>query len=383
MMKKSIGRAMALAAVPLLALAFGAGGASAQPASGNPPPPKGFEVESASFVSAQTGFVLGARGCSRMPCAAKLEKTVNGGKTWTKLPSPAISVNQPFDGTHPSTVSTVRFANANDGWLFNPALWATTDGGKHWHRVNLPGGGLVVNVASAGGEVYAEAAPLLTGIYQARLFEAPAGGGTWTLVKNVDFPTNELTAFGHSAWAGSPLGAGGQSGFWTTTDNGKHWTALKFRCPVEDPDAFPVAAASPTSIALVCTDPSPTALGPGSSYKFVYTSINGGKTFHLVGQAPDGGQPIDLAMPPGHPKLMTMSATSGASWLYRSVDGGTNWQQKGREYYDGGLGFRDLQYASATNGYVVHFGGIPFIAYSDGLMATTNAGASWHTVSIP
>jgi hypothetical protein len=80
-LKMSLGRTSALAAIPMLLPALGPGIASAQPAGGNPKPPKWFEAASASFVSAQTGFVLGARKCSTLPCKALLETTVNGGKT--------------------------------------------------------------------------------------------------------------------------------------------------------------------------------------------------------------------------------------------------------------------------------------------------------------
>ena len=46
-------------------------------------------------------------------------------------------------------------------------------------------------------------------------------------------------------------------------------------------------------------------------------------------------------------------------------------------------GFRDLAYASASTGYLIHFSGGPVIAYGKGLMKTTNAGASWKTIPIP
>ena len=44
----------------------------------------GFEADSASFVSAQAGYVLGARDCSLLPCKALLETTANGGATWAR-----------------------------------------------------------------------------------------------------------------------------------------------------------------------------------------------------------------------------------------------------------------------------------------------------------
>ena len=99
-MRMSFGRATLLAGLPSLLLALGAGTASAQPASGPPPPPKGFEADSASFVSAQTGFVLGARHCSSLPCKARLEKTADAGKTWTSVPAPAVSLVPPVTALH-------------------------------------------------------------------------------------------------------------------------------------------------------------------------------------------------------------------------------------------------------------------------------------------
>ena len=97
-MKMSIGRVSALAAAPVLLLAAAvavmtAGNASA---SGSPPPPAGFEADSASFVSAQAGYVLGARDCSLLPCRALLETTANGGSTWAKVTAPNVQLVTPF-----------------------------------------------------------------------------------------------------------------------------------------------------------------------------------------------------------------------------------------------------------------------------------------------
>jgi photosystem II stability/assembly factor-like uncharacterized protein len=286
-MKTLSGRALAVIALSLLLAALAAGSASAQPATGNPPPPKGLEAASASFVSAQTGWVLGTRGCSRLPCRALLEKTANGGTAWTSVPAPAVSLVPPFTGSPLSAVSTVRFENASDGWLFGPGLWATTD-------------------------------------------------------------------------------------------SGKHWTELPFRCPASVPAASAVAAASPADVALACSNQG--FPQPGESVKEVFTSADGGLTFHPVGQPAEAGVVGLLAMPPAHPQVITLTATSGASYLYRSADGGKTWQSA--TYFDGGLGFRDLAYVSATTGYLVHWSGEPVIAYGLGLMKTANAGASWQTIKI-
>jgi len=369
-MRMAVGSAVALAALPVLVLALGAGSASAQPASGNPGPPKGFEAQSASFVSAQTGYALGARQCSELPCKALLEKTVNGGKTWTSVPAPAVSLEPPFTTQPTSAVSTVRFVNASDGWLFNPGLWATTDGGAQWHRVFLPG--VVVALAASDGVGFASAEPANGGLGTARLYRSQVGASAWAPVADVT-PADALTVSGHSIWAGvAPT-------MWTSTDSGKNWSKLSFRCPSNAPDATAVAAASPADVALACANQGYPQ--PGSSYKDVFTSADGGHTFHLAGHPAEPGEPGLLAMPPAHPQVITLTAVSGASYLYRSINGGQTWQRT--TYFDGGLGFRDLAYVSATTGYLIHFGGSPAIAYTKGLMKTQKAGATWQSVPIP
>ncbi len=154
---------------------------------GSPPPPKGFEADSASFVTANTGYVLGARKCSILPCTALLEKTVNGGKTWTKVPAPPTELIPTFTGSPRSAVSTVRFANAEDGWVFGPALWATGDGGARWHRVALPDA--VDSLAVSSGEVFVAIAPIDGSLLNARLYKSKIGSGKWTLVRGVSRKT--------------------------------------------------------------------------------------------------------------------------------------------------------------------------------------------------
>jgi hypothetical protein len=378
-MRVSLGRVTALAAVPVLLLAVGAGSASAQPASGNPPPPAGFEVQSASFVSAQAGFVLGTRHCSvlsqpgqtRPPCKALLEKTTNGGKTWATVSAPAVDLTEHGANTPATAVSSVVFATVSDGWVFGPALWATTNGGKSWQRVKLPG--VVYMMATAGGEAYAAAEPALAGPYQGHLYKSAVGSGKWSAVPKVA-PVITLTAFGRSAWTGVA------PDLWTTTNGGKTWSKLSFKCPADFPSGSEVAAASANDVAIACSnqgDPQ-----PGFSYKEVLVSTNGGRTFHAVpAEPPVIGQVYGLALPVSRPRVITINAASGASYLDTTSNGGKSWTKTA--YFDGGLGFNDLAYVSSTTGYVVHFMGTPYIAYTDGLLKTGNAGATWTSVKIP
>jgi photosystem II stability/assembly factor-like uncharacterized protein len=372
-MKTSLSRLVALAA-PALLLALGTSSAWA---SGNPPPPKGFEADSVSFVSAQTGFVLGARGCSRMPCRVLLERTTDGGTNWAKVATPAVRLVMPFTTDSRFAVSTVRFENARDGWLFGPGLWATTDGGAQWTQESMPG--KVIALAASDGVVFASVQPAKGGPDAARLYQSTVGGTGWTLDSGVS-PQAALAVSGHSVWAGIPGNpeSGPKPSLWTSRDGGQHWSALSFHCPKVARSASPLAASSPEDVVMVCSDSGYPQ--PGSSVKEVFTSANGGRTFQLAGKPPEPGEVYGLATPPGQPQVITLDAASGASFLYQSTDGGATWQTT--TYDDGGLSFRDLAYVSATTGYVIHFNGGPVIAYTQGLMETTNDGATWQNVTV-
>ncbi|TMK98625.1 MAG: glycosyl hydrolase, partial [Actinobacteria bacterium] len=53
-------------------------------------------------------------------------------------------------------MTEVRFADDLHGWAFEPALWATSDGGATWRRQAPPGGGrLVLALAGDSDAAYA------------------------------------------------------------------------------------------------------------------------------------------------------------------------------------------------------------------------------------
>jgi photosystem II stability/assembly factor-like uncharacterized protein len=85
-------------------------------------------------------------------------------------------------------------------------------------------------------------------------------------------------------------------------------------------------------------------------------------------------------MPPGRPQIVTLAAYSAASLLSRSVNGGRTWATT-VQYNDGGIGWRDMAYATPTIGWLIH--GSPGSFTPGGLMRTVNAGATWYNIAIP
>ena len=135
-MRVRFDKAALLVAVAALFLALGAGNAAGvcPRLPGGPVHSGGvasalarFNPVSASFVSGRAGFVLGARGCAKPPCPARLVKTADGGRIWAASPAPPVPVVGEHAVSPPRAVSTVRFASRQDGWLFGPGLWATHD----------------------------------------------------------------------------------------------------------------------------------------------------------------------------------------------------------------------------------------------------------------
>ena len=372
-MRVSFDKAALLVAVAALFLALGAGNAAgvvSAPAGG--PVHSGgvasalarFNPVSASFVSGRAGFVLGARGCAKPPCPARLVKTADGGRIWAASPAPPVPVVGEHAVSPPRAVSTVRFASRQDGWLFGPGLWATHDGGRHWRRIFLHG--TVGAVAASAGVAFASVSPAGGG--PARLYQSRVGTNHWTLVPGV-VPGGALTLYGHSGWAGSP------PHLWATADL-RHWHTLSFRCPAPYTDSSSLAVGTATRIAILCAGNG----AAGSMGKLVFASADRGRTFHRAGLAPLPGIAGTLAIPAGQPRLMTLATSSAASMLDRSVNGGRTWREV--RYLDGGLGWRDVAYISATTGWLVH-GNLPaFISHNE-LMRTVNAGASWLYIAIP
>lgn len=347
--------------------------AGAMPSSG--PVPARFAATSVTFVSADEAFVLGTAPCAHAPCTSVV-RTLDRGQSWLGLPAPAEPVGQPGLAAAPAAWG-IRFATPGHGFVFGDGLWETTDGGEHWIRDAAPAGS-VLSLAIVGGQVLALTARCTPdgGCEQSAVLERRAlGGGSWAAVEKVTIGNlidpDDLIA----TQAGVAAVIDGRDVL-VTGDGGLTFTVDPIPCPPQAQRPS-VAVTSPHGLALLCVGEGYT----GHTMKRVYVSRDDGAHWSRAGApSPDGDAGTIAATAVGQLAIATASA---ASWLFYSGDAGSSWQIV-YTADDGGMGWADLGFTTATDGVVVHGP-----ADGDGnstqrpgqLFLTSDGGRTWYQVS--
>ena len=118
-------------------------------ASPSPEPafPFSFQVLDIAFIDPNQGWALGTFGNGFTRGQIAMRVTVDGGKTWQSAPAPEIEM-PPGD----LPLRHLRFANAKDGWAFEPGFFSTHDGGKTWGNENRQG--KVIAIEPVGNSVW-------------------------------------------------------------------------------------------------------------------------------------------------------------------------------------------------------------------------------------
>ena len=346
--------------------------------------PAGFQPMSASFLSPSSGFVLGGVGCTHgnPVCRARLAATTDGGAHWHFAGAPDVLL---FYGagdllTQASRVSGVVFANSRDGWLYGPGLYATHDGGAHWQRISLGGnivlslGGGVTAMAASAGTAWAVVDPDPFHGLADELYRSPVGTNAWARVGTMTAAQAVFAVSGRAAWFANSTETGSGEYVWATAD-GVHWNKYPFSCPGAYYQPAGIAPVSPSHVLFLCAFPQ----GMFQTEKEVLLSVNGGRTEHLIGPAPMGGDVSGFAVLPDRATMITIAVvTPGPDYLYRSANGGKTWTRVAVPDTGGGVSLSSLSYVSPTVGWMV-IGG-PFGGGESLLLRTTDAGATWYRV---
>ena len=357
------GAAGGTAGPALAAPVAGAGPATANRPSG-PGAGAGFHPQSVTFVSAAEGWVLGSTPCATTACPLSLVRTRDGGRTWTPLTSPG-------DG-----VSTVRFADAANGWAFGPGLRTTHDGGVTWSDTSLPGvapgaqvssleassgsvHAAVVDVSGAGPEVRVETSSVGTDTWRLSAVRVPAGAGP--------VPHAQLVLHGERGWlmvvnrtvAGGARLAGGTWQMWSP--------------PCRDAVGPGILAAATSTDLVAACDAG--AWGGTRRAEDALVSRDGGDTFVLgPGAIPLTAANFIATRSPGH-AVVSGPGVDGAAVLTATEDGGATWTTVFRQA--GGGSWLDLGFTTATQGVAIES-----VASGSAIMLLTHdGGRSWQPVT--
>jgi photosystem II stability/assembly factor-like uncharacterized protein len=312
--------------------------------------PPDFQPLSVTFVSADMGWALGSAGCGANTCPV-IVRTLDGGRTWSRIAAPPTPVDYAGDYQAGSGVSGLRFADPLDGWAFGPGLWATHDGGKTWKQISIPSlpNGAVAALEASSGAVQVVA---YDGSTDFRIASSPVSSDALTLAKLSvpvgagPVPEVQLVLQGQAGWVLEndrvvTAGARLVNGTWQT------WQppCLDVLGPAT------LAAANAQELNAVCTEgiwgPAP----GGQQGDHLYRSSDGGQTFV------ETGPQLSIGLIAA-PSPSTIVAAGGQSQIVVSVDGGLTWKAASLpahfgSFYTGYLGFttptQGVLIASDTN----------------------------------
>jgi hypothetical protein len=326
--------------------------------------PSTFRALSVTFASPTEGWVLGSVPCSGHRCA-ELAHTTNAGRTWSPLSAPPVTINSQAgtpDASH--GVSSVRFANSHDGWLFGPELWSTHDGGRNWAPVSVFGArnGRVVALETARGTAHAVLYDLNT---HYRIATVAVGNDDWAVVHQAlsigagPIPTIQLVLSGTGGW----ILQNDRTAINGARLVGGTWMSWHVPCGSLVGPGY-LAAASASTLFAVCDK----GVFSTPAGEHLYRSTNGGSTFVLRG--------VTLPTYPGQAAAAASTTTiavvglrGSANVLEVTYNGGFSWTRE-VTFTDGAI--NDLGFTTPTQGVVVNAGR---------LLMTRDGGHTWSRVA--
>jgi photosystem II stability/assembly factor-like uncharacterized protein len=341
---------------------------------------------SASFVSASTGWLLAGAECST-GCKLVMRKTVDGGRRWASAPAPAAPAGVldwlPGTPVPASAVVKVHFANNSDGWAYEPGLWWTHDGGRHWARVNTHGW-MVLSLASGDGRVIAafgrDVDSGSAALAQVRVMSAPVRSDRWRPLPGAagaNLAWLGAAVSGRTGYVPAQVRAGAHGGGGASTellagpvDGSGRWHLVPLPCHTYWDFVDTVAASPNGKLALGCAGQPLLGL---QQYKRVWVSANSGRTWHRFADLPMPGRMIEVSIT----SAGTVLESGYESDVYITWNGGKSWQTSpSLSSADLGDGLFATMITDA-DGYVLQNS-----YYFPQIYFTRNKGHTWKPVSV-
>ena len=292
------------------------------------------------FVSQSRGFGLAYQRDGLRSSPDRLVATSDGGRTWARLPVAPVSSLCFFSAETGLVV-------AQRGALGPVDILRTTDGGWHWSRVlqfrsggaslrcTRDGGAWLLAVGGAGMSqasyaVFRTADLGLT--WRPVLARPTAGGGpppgdTRGAPPGPGSSPGALLALSRStaAMVGTCEACAevGTAALAVTTDGGAHWTSVPAAVPVLSAQILGGQMVSSRRIVLLDSG------GAAGAQSQVLATADGGALWRTLLLQPRSLPPYDVAYA-GRNVLYGIGDPSSSGAVYRSRDGGRDWQVSGR-----------------------------------------------------
>jgi len=316
-----------------------------------------------------TGWLLGTAPCASPPCTSLL-RTEDGGRSWRGIPAPRAPLS---DDGETANVQHIRFADALNGWVYGPSLWATHDGGAHWEQPRLDGVDAQAEISSletVSGTVHA--AVIDAG--RVRIETSPTGADAWRSAILLEVgagpvPQAALVLQGGSGWVvvvnrtvidGARL------------DHGQ-WTPWTPPCASAGGPAV-VAASTPVDLVAACDEGLWT---DDVQVERLYVSDDGGATFRFTSDRAPVGCCAQLAAPAAGTAMVNGDRDGRSASLLATFDSGRTWSRVYTRPTPGS--WTDLGFTSRDRGVAV----VAEPAYRAGdLVMSDDGGRSWHVVTL-
>ena len=335
-----------------------------------------IQIRDFTFIDAQRGWILGT-WCQNI-CAVLIRATRDGGRTWQALP--ALKGQEAWINplSDLSLVGSIRFADAQHGWAFQPGFLSTSDGGRTWIDEQRS----VVAVELAGGSLWAIEQ---TGDRFGLQISADLGK-TWKPAPNQPPLQGRTVQLVHptpsDAWV-LTVDSDNRASLFVTHDGGTNWQELPEPPETRCLDTRSLAMSTNRRLWMACGGGLATAMQP----KALYTSTDGGTTWVITADtpAPGSGQSTGNLPLDGHllnPSQFAVASPLDAflalnrATLFATHDGGHTWEYAipydVANRADNGMGpvrFRDAKY-----GWMV--------APPDWFFRTTDGGKTWERVTV-
>jgi len=330
--------------------------------------PSGFSPESVTFISSQTGWVLGWYRCAEASsgCLALL-RTVDAGHTWTAVRPPPAPVAIDYS----KGVRQVRFADQRNGWAFGPDLWATHDGAAHWTHEGFAtsaGNAEVSSLETSGGVVHAA----VIGPSGVQLYSSPVATDSWSASATTialgagPVPQAQIVLHGSVGWAieVDRTVVGG-----ARLSNGR-WVSWQPPCSSAGGFAA-LAAGTATQLVAACVEG--TYTGPAQTVHVSFSS-DGGASFRRVDTALPLTDAGAVTMSPSASTVIVGGGDQQGSVLLASFNGGASWTT----VYRGGNSVvpDELGFTTTTQGVAIVSSG-----NTGHLLMTYDGGRHWQAVT--